>query len=123
MSATGISKSADRMNPTVEPDSFGKVITSARKGKGWSQKQLAEAVHNEDGKTISPQYLNDLERDRRNPPSDYLLDQLATALDLPRDYLDYWAGRMPHTVRGMTSDPQKVEAAFQAFRRELSRRD
>ncbi len=112
------------MNPTAETaPTFGRVITEARKRLGISQKQLAEAVRNEDGKSISPQYVNDLERDRRNPPSDYLLDQLATVLQLPREYLEYSAGRMPSDFRGMSNNPQQVEAAFQAFRKALSRRD
>ena len=112
------------MNSTPETTpTFARTVTNARKRLGLSQKQLADAVRNEDGKPISPQYVNDLERDRRNPPSDYLLDQLAKALQLPREYLEYLAGRMPADFRGMSDSPERVEAAFQAFRRALSPRD
>jgi transcriptional regulator with XRE-family HTH domain len=46
----------------------------------------------DDGDPISPQYFNDLERDRRNPSSPTLLKQFAAALNLPTDYLDFLAG-------------------------------
>ncbi len=105
---------------TGNTPTFGQVIGEARKRKGWSQKQLADSLRNEDDKPISPQYVNDLERDRRNPPSSMLLDQLAQQLELSRDYLDYIAGHIPTSIRWMSADPQQVEAAFQAFRKALS---
>ena len=43
--------------------SFGEVVATARKAKGLSQKELAALITKEDGEPISPQYLNDLERD------------------------------------------------------------
>ena len=66
---------------------FGQVIASVRKDLGISQRELALKVLKEDGLPISPQYLNDIERDRRNPPGDSLLDQLAGELNLDKDYL------------------------------------
>ena len=48
-------------------------ISGVRKEKGLSQKQLAELVEREEGGSISPQYLNDIEHDRRNPPSDHMI--------------------------------------------------
>jgi transcriptional regulator with XRE-family HTH domain len=50
---------------------FGRVISEARKNRELSQKELAMLVRKEDGNAISPQYLNDLERDRRSP-GDYI---------------------------------------------------
>jgi transcriptional regulator with XRE-family HTH domain len=47
---------------------FGTLISEARRSKGLSQKDLAAKVKKEDGQAISPQYLNDIEHDRRNPP-------------------------------------------------------
>ena len=41
------------------------------------QKQLAALIKKDDGRPISPQYLNDLEHDRRHPPSEVLLSQFA----------------------------------------------
>lgn len=99
--------------------SFGQVIAAARKQKGLSQKQLAVMLMKEDGEPISPQYLNDLERDRRNPPAAFLLDQFASQLDVPRDYLYLMARELPQDVDVEAQDPQTVERAFASFRRAL----
>jgi len=101
--------------------SFGDVIATARKKKGLSQKQLAAMIPKEDGEPISPQYLNDLERDRRNPPAGSLLDQFASRLDIPRDYLYLLARELPQDVDVETKDPQAVEQAFASFRRDLTK--
>lgn len=73
----------------------------------------------DDGDPISPQYFNDLERNRRNPSSPTLLKQFAAALNLPTDYLDFLAGRLPDNLRSGNYAPDKVQAAFHAFRRSL----
>ena len=48
---------------------FGGAISEARKAKGWALKDLASRVLREDEEAISPQYLNDIEHDRRSPSS------------------------------------------------------
>jgi transcriptional regulator with XRE-family HTH domain len=104
--------------------SFGSVITDARRRRSLSQKELASRIKKEDGSPISPQYLNDLERDRRNPPNEHLLDQLALELALTREYLFYVAGAYPEDLKpaGTTPpDPERVAAAFRAFRRALKK--
>ncbi len=101
--------------------SFGEAIAMARKKKGLSQKHLAAMIPKEDGEPISPQYLNDLERDRRNPPAGPLLDQFASRLDIPRDYLYLIARELPRDVDVETKDPHIVEQAFAAFRHELQK--
>jgi transcriptional regulator with XRE-family HTH domain len=102
--------------------SFGSVITEARRRQSLSQKELASRIKKEDGTAISPQYLNDLERDRRNPPNDHLLDQLASQLDLTREYLFYVAGTYPDDLKPAgTESPERVAAAFRAFRRALNK--
>ena len=98
---------------------FGQTIARARKDLGVSQRELALKVVKEDGAPISPQYLNDIERDRRNPPGDHLLGQLANALDLDEDYLYFLAGKFPSDVRSTSKNPKQVAAAFKAFRRTL----
>lgn len=108
----GISGSADVMQDVAPPMSFGRVISDARKRLDKSQKEIAERVG------ISPQYLNDLERNRRNPPAN-LLDEFATNLKLPREFLDYVAGQLPPELRGVEAKPEQVEAAFKAFRKKL----
>jgi transcriptional regulator with XRE-family HTH domain len=100
---------------------FGQAIAAERKKRGWRRKDLAARILKEDGTPISPQYLNDIELDRRNPPSEYLLEQIAIALGLDADYLFYLAGRIPPKDRGGDHPPEKVRAAFAAFRKELAK--
>jgi transcriptional regulator with XRE-family HTH domain len=99
--------------------SFGQTLAQARRRAGLSQRELAARVRKEDGEAISPQYLNDLERDRRNPPGKHLLAQFAELLDLPLEYLDFLAGQIPEDLREGSYAPEQVQAAFQAFRRSL----
>ena len=47
--------------------SFGAYFSQCKKMIGLSQKDLAQNIKY-DGLPISPQYLNDIERDRRNRP-------------------------------------------------------
>ncbi len=56
---------------------FGQTIAAARKELGISQRELASRVVKEDGVPISAQYLNDIKRERRNPPGEHLLGQFA----------------------------------------------
>lgn len=100
---------------------FGRTITAERKQRGMSQKDLAARIVKEDGTPISPQYLNDIERDRRNPPSEDLIIQIAEVLDLNADYLFYLAGQIPPEDRDGNRPRETVEAAFVAFRKELAK--
>jgi transcriptional regulator with XRE-family HTH domain len=99
--------------------SFGRTIGAARRQAGLSQKDLAARIKKEDGTPISPQYLNDLEHDRRNPPAEHLLRQFAEALQLTPEYLFFVAGQFPADLRDRGYRPERVEAAFRAFRRTL----
>src|SRR5690242_11738825 len=101
--------------------SFGQIIAEARKKAELSQKQLAERIKKEDGEAISPQYLNDIERDRRNPPSEYLISQFARELKLSKNYLLAAAGALPSDLKKLVedSDQQAVDKAFQAFRKQI----
>ena len=101
----------------------GRAISQARKGQGLSQKELARRVKKEDGTPISPQYLNDIERDRRNPPSSHLLDQFASELDLTHDYLRFLARQIPKDIVPGDYGPDRVESAFRAFRKALGTGD
>lgn len=100
---------------------FGQIIIEARKRMGLSQKQLAERIKKEDGEAISAQYLNDIERDRRNPPSEHLIAQFATELKLSKNYLMAAAGNLPDELKKLVNDssPQAVDRAFQAFRKTI----
>jgi len=100
---------------------FGQIIAEARKALELSQKDLAALVLKEDGEAISPQYLNDIEHDRRNPPSEFIIEQFAKHLKLRPQPLMAAAGMWPTDIREKLrgADPKKVEAAFTAFRNVL----
>ncbi|MEN4012382.1 MAG: helix-turn-helix transcriptional regulator [Bellilinea sp.] len=102
---------------------FGHVIAEARKKAGLSQKDLASRIKKEDGNPISPQYLNDIERDRRNPPSEFILTQFANELNLPIDYLIVIAGKVPEDLMVEKFKPEEIEAVMRAFRRTLRKRE
>ncbi len=96
---------------------FGSILSEVRRAKGLSQKELASRVAKEDGQAISAQYLNDIEHDRRNPPSEYLIGQIADVLGESKDFLCLAAGTIPDDLRSLaTTQPEKAQAAFKAFR-------
>jgi transcriptional regulator with XRE-family HTH domain len=95
---------------------FGGAIGEARKAMGWALKDLASRVLREDEEAISPQYLNDIEHDRRSPSSDRMVQQFADALGIDRDWLYYLAGRFPEDVRDKKLSEKQVADAMVAFR-------
>ncbi len=101
-------------------EKFGKYIAKKRKYLKIHQKELAQKIMKEDGSPISAQYLNDIERGRRNPPSEDMIRQIANKLELSTDYLQFLAGRIPDDI---DSDlpPEKFQAAMKAFRQEINK--
>ncbi len=97
--------------------SFGSAIADARKALDMSQKELAAAVKKEDGDSITPQYLNDIEHDRRSPSSDLLVEQFARLLKIEKDYLYFLSGRLPSDVRAKALTPSQVTEVMTAFRK------
>ena len=100
---------------------FGETIAEARKRAGLTQKDLAAKLKKDDGTSISAQYLNDIEHDRRGAPPDALLKQLSRALDLEIDLLAYLAGRLPESLVDHRADPGQVVDAFRAFRKKMGK--
>lgn len=101
---------------------FGQAVAEARKKKKMSQKELAALVLKEDGSAISPQYLNDIERDRRNPPSEHIIIQFAKILEIPEEYFFFLANEIPPRYRSSTpGNPARVLQAFEAFARSYRR--
>ena len=100
----------------LEETTFGRAISKGRKEKGWGLKDLAARVLREDGEPISPQYLNDIEHDRRSPSSDRMVQHFAEALEINPDWLYYLAGRFPEDVRRKKLSEKEVAAAMVAFR-------
>jgi transcriptional regulator with XRE-family HTH domain len=103
----------------VDTSSFGRAIASARKDLELSQKDLANKIRKEDGESITPQYLNDIEHDRRSPSSDHIVKQFATVLKIKPDILYWLAGRVPGDITKRTASPEQIETAFAAFRRTI----
>lgn len=101
---------------SAEDQTFGRAISQARKKLGWSQKDLAAKIRREDDDPISPQYLNDIEHDRRSPSSDHMVGQFAEVLGIKEDWLYYLAGKFPADVREKKLSEQEVEKLMVAFR-------
>lgn len=99
--------------------SFGSVISDARNKRNLNLRECALMILKEDGKPISYQYLNDLETGRRKPPSDYIIEQIATVLNIPIDVLYFHADRFPPNINTQVSD-EKIIAAFKSFRSIIS---
>jgi len=97
---------------------LGHVVATARKNARMSLKELAQRVKKDDGQPVSPQYLNDIEHDRRTP-SDFVLVKLAAALKLEADYLHHLAGTLPADLKGRQLTEEKVVEAYKAFRKTL----
>lgn len=101
---------------------FGTIIAEARRALGRNQKEVAAKIKKEDGLAISAQYLNDIEHDRRNPPSEFLIAQFATLLKLDKDVLILAAGMIPQDLQKLAAtQPDKVELAFKAFRKAVKK--
>ncbi|MGB4596138.1 MAG: helix-turn-helix transcriptional regulator [Anaerolineaceae bacterium] len=98
---------------------FGQYIAESRKKTGLSQKDLAERLRKEDGQSISSQYLNDIEHDRRNPPGEFILLQISSELNLSLDYLRFLSGTLPDDIKTQNHQPEEIEKAFKAFRKVL----
>ena len=91
----------------LDTQSFGRAIAGARKRKGISQKELAATILKEDGMPITPQYLNDIEHDRRSPSSDHLVKQFATVLEIKEDVMYWLADRLPRMHESARQRPSK----------------
>jgi transcriptional regulator with XRE-family HTH domain len=105
----------------LDMSSFGGAIASGRKAKSMSQKELAAKIIKEDGQPITPQYLNDIEHDRRSPSSDHMIRQFAKILDIEETALYGLSGVLSEQDQKAVrrSTPEKVDAAFLAFRKAL----
>lgn len=96
---------------------FGRFIADTRKKLNMTQKELAARIMREDGHPISPQYLNDIEHDRRSPSSDHMIQQFAQVLELNADYLHYLNGRFPEQERQQQLTEEQFNTRMLAFRK------
>jgi len=102
----------------MKKKTFGQVLTEARKRASLTQKEVAERLWREDGRAIDAPYLNAVEHDRRRPPPNYLIEQLAQIIGISAEVLFFHANRMPAEMEG-DPEEEEVEAAYQAFRKAL----
>lgn len=103
--------------------SFGFIIAQARKAKHISQKELATRISKEDGESISPQFINDIERDRR-VPAEFIIGKLSAELNLDKDHLCLLTGVLPKDLAEpiAAAPPETVTNAFRMFRKRINRR-
>jgi len=105
--------------PVTEPLTLGGVVSARRKELELTQKQLAQRVVKEDGASITPQFLNDVERNRRRP-SPLVLQRLAEALGWSGDEADrlhFIARTMPPDIDLETVEQKSWAEGIKAFRR------
>jgi transcriptional regulator with XRE-family HTH domain len=103
---------------------FGRYLAWARKKAGLNLRDLAALIKKEDGEPISNQYLSDIENGKRNPPPDYILDQIAKILrkrvpEVTPAILYLKARRVPPYIKSGMFNGQEVEEAFQLLREKL----
>ena len=106
----------DAVSPAEGTDkmkTFGQVIVRARKAAGLTQKAVAERLRRGDGRRVLPPWLNDLEHDRRYPPENAVIEQLAKILNISSGFLYFYARRLPANVEGDFEDGS-IEAAYEA---------
>lgn len=77
---------------------FGQIILDARRQKELSLKQCAALIYKEDGNSISFQYLSEIENGRRNPPSEFIMNQIARILDIPVEVLYFHSKTIPSNI-------------------------
>ena len=103
---------------TQQKKTFGQMIREKRQELGLSQKELASQIKKEDGSSISPQYENDIEFDRRDPPSVSMIRQYAKILKIDVDGLIVAAGKVPEYVRSRAvRNPEAIGEVFLSFRK------
>jgi transcriptional regulator with XRE-family HTH domain len=103
----------------TESVTFGKRIAAARKQLGLSLKDVAAKILKEDGLPISPQYLNDIEHDRRQPDSTHLIEQFASTLQIQPELLYFDAGKLSSDDIKAGANEEQIVAAYQAFRKAI----
>ena len=89
---------------------LGMLIVDRRKELGMTQRMLAKELF------ISYQYLSDIERGMRHPIDTWFLENLASTLQLSKDYVFYLTGQVPPDIRRMDATPEQIGAAFDMMR-------
>lgn len=103
---------------TYSKKRFGDFIRERRVFLKLSLRQVAEKIKKEDGDVLSPQYLNDIEHNRRNPPSEHIIEELASILEVDKNYLLALKGEPPTLVKNyLVEKPETGDALGRLFRK------
>jgi transcriptional regulator with XRE-family HTH domain len=78
---------------------FGEEIARLRKKKEWSIREFAKKVLKEDGESMSPSYLCDIEQGRRKPPALDVIHRMAELLEGDFDKLMDLANKTPPDIK------------------------
>jgi transcriptional regulator with XRE-family HTH domain len=98
------------------PPRLGELVKQARHARRLTLRRLADQVMKEDGTSISPQYLFDIEVHHR-VPAPHVLQGLAQVLELDYDTLLALAGAADVVVREyLQTHPQAEAAVIKLFR-------
>ncbi len=97
---------------------FGQYVMEKRKSLNLTLKQVADKIKKENGDPLTPQYLNDIEHDRRNPPPEYIIKQIAKVLELDVDYLLGLKGDVAHDIKTMFSEKPNIGVAFRKAKKD-----
>jgi transcriptional regulator with XRE-family HTH domain len=101
---------------TIMPPRLGEVIKQARQARRLTLRRLADQVLKEDGTSISPQYLFDIEV-HHHVPAPHVLRELARVLELEYDTLLALAGGADVVVREyLQRHPEAGAAVIRLFR-------
>jgi transcriptional regulator with XRE-family HTH domain len=95
---------------------LGEILKATRQARHLSLRSVADQVIKEDGRSISPQYLFDIEEHHR-VPAPHVLRELARVLDLDYDRLLAAAGAADIAVlEYLAAYPRHSEAVIKLFR-------
>jgi transcriptional regulator with XRE-family HTH domain len=98
------------------PPRLGEVVKQARHARRLTLRRLADQVMKEDGTSISPQYLFDIEVHHR-VPAPHVLRELARVLEIDYDTLLALAGGADVVVREyLQRHPEAETAVIRLFR-------
>jgi transcriptional regulator with XRE-family HTH domain len=105
-------------NQEERMETFGEIISSERRLRRLGLKNIAEQIMKADGRHISVQYLDNLEKDLRTP-SQELIPQFAQVLQLPADLLYCALGRFPLDLLEYVETRDQLISALEVFRQTI----
>lgn len=100
---------------------FGSKIKAKRLQLGLSLRKVCAVVNNDEGNPISVSYLNDIEQERRKPPSGKIVVQLAEVLGLGSQDLLNLAGKVNPAIEEAVNKDAEVGVLFRRIAEHIER--